>query len=261
MRRMIVDYPTYKWHWCWMTTSKVRHSPASSQRCMLSAISSLNRMANDDGNWRTLSTRWNYLVLFRMMTLSLRSLEQTMRLLKPKWCWVSWDCCYLSSLDWKCLDLSMHLRPTVLEPFQRSALEYFGNSVVRRHLQMATEKRVSWKYFISIILKSRFFLLLCSQRQHTFAQLITGHKRKLEVSHKRAPEVEANKWIKIINNGNIFNGFTRQLFSQESHVTTHKYPRNDFTFGFAQAKPRELDVYGVGENTEKKELNKNGMFH
>lgn len=130
---VVVGFPTCMLRCC-STMSRDRRNRASSRRCMLSVTFFLDHMANDDGNWRTTSTRWNYLE-FLTMTRSLRSLERRMMQWRPTSCWVLSGCCYSSLWGWKCLDLSMSLLPTVLEQFQHWAPEYFGNSVVRRHLQ------------------------------------------------------------------------------------------------------------------------------
>lgn len=158
MMLMFVDFRMcMRRHCCSKTTWMGRRSRASSRHCTPSATSFLDHMANGDGNWRMMSTRWNYLVAFRMMTRSWRSLERTMRRSMPTWCSVWLDCCYSSLSAWKCRDLSMRSRPTVLEPFQHWALGCFGNSVVRRHLQ-------AQKKLIISIMKN--FRLLLSMAAH-----------------------------------------------------------------------------------------------
>lgn len=159
---MTADFRTCKLN-CLSRTLKGQHNRASSQRCKLSEISFLNRMANDDGSWRTRSTRWYYLVEFLTMRRSLRSLERRTMLLKPMLYWVLLGYCYLSLSDWKCLDLSMNWPPTVLEPFQLMEQEYFGNSVVHRHLQAEKKKRLALKPGNNF---SHGIISGCSLRQH-----------------------------------------------------------------------------------------------
>ena len=91
-------------------------------------------MASGDGNRRQMKSNRSLLAVF-LMTPSLERMMM-MRRSKPTLCWVLWDCCYSNLSDWKCLDLSRCLQPTVPAPFQHLEPEYFGNSVVHRHLKM-----------------------------------------------------------------------------------------------------------------------------